>query len=134
MLHKTYSVKEGETMFIDVEFYELADGTEPVRNFLESLEPKLKAKMFREIDLLMANGPDLRMPHSRSVEDGIFELRAKQGTDISRVLYFFFFGKKAILANGFIKKSQKTPQKELALAKKYRDDYCECQKKAGGKE
>ena len=121
-------------MFIDVEFYELADGTELVRDFLDSLEPKLKAKMFREIDLLMANGPDLRMPHSRSVEDGIFELRAKQGTDISRVLYFFFFGKKAVLTNGFIKKSQKTPKKELELAKKYRDDYCERQKKAGGKE
>ena len=121
-------------MFIDVEFYELADGTEPVRDFLDSLEPKLKAKMFREIDLLMANGPDLRMPHSRSVEDGIFELRAKQGTDISRVLYFFFFGKKAVLSNGFIKKSQKTPKKELELAKKNRDDYCERQKKAGGKE
>lgn len=121
-------------MVIDVELYELDDGTEPVRHFLDSIDPKLKAKMFREIDLLMENGPELRMPHSRPVEDGIFEIRAKQGTDIGRVLYFFFFGKKAVLTNGFIKKSQKTPRREIDLAKKYRDDYCERQKKTGGKE
>ena len=39
---------------------------------LDSLDKKLKAKMFREIDLLMENGSDLRMPHSRSEGDGIF--------------------------------------------------------------
>ena len=79
-------------MLIEVEFYELPDGTEPVRVFLDSLDPKIQAKMFREIDLLVANGPDLRLPHSRQVEDGIFELRAKQGTNISRVMYFSLWG------------------------------------------
>ena len=112
-------------MLIEVEFYELPDGTEPVRVFLDSLDTKIQAKMFREIDLLVANGPDLRLPHSRQVEDGIFELRAKQGTNISRVMYFFFVGQKAVLTNGFIKKSQKTPRKEIELAKKYRQDYLE---------
>lgn len=112
-------------MLIEVEFYKLPDGTEPVREFLDSLETKIQAKMFREIDLLVANGPDLRLPHSRQVEDGIFELRAKQGTNISRVMYFFFVGQKAVLTNGFIKKSQKTPRKELELAKKYRQEYLE---------
>lgn len=110
-------------MQVDVEFYELPDGTEPVRLFLDSLEPKMHAKMLREIDLLVENGPNLRLPHSRSVEDGIFELRAKQGKDISRVMFFFFIGNKAILTNGFIKKTQKTPKKEIELAKKYRDEY-----------
>lgn len=79
--------------------------------------------MYREIDLLVANGPELREPHSKHVEDGIFELRAKQGSDISRVLYFFFVGKKAILTNGFLKKTMKTPKKEIELAKKYRQEY-----------
>ena len=60
----------------DVEFYELLDGTEPARVFLDGLEEKLRAKMFREIDLLVANGPELRAPHSKHIEDGIFELRA----------------------------------------------------------
>lgn len=110
-------------MVIDVDFYELPDGTEPVREFLDGLEIKLRAKMYREIDLLVKNGPELREPHSKHVEDGIFELRAKQGSDISRVLYFFFVGKKAILTNGFLKKTMKTPKNEIVLAKKYRQEY-----------
>ena len=79
--------------------------------------------MYREIDLLLTNGPELREPHSKHVEDGIFELRAKQGSDIGRVLYFFFVGKKAILTNGFLKKTMKTPKREIELAKKYRQEY-----------
>ena len=110
-------------MVIDVDFYELPDGTEPVRDFLDSLEIKLRAKMYREIDLLVMNGPELREPHSKHVEDGIFELRAKQGSDISRVLYFFFVGKRAILTNGFVKKTMKTPKNDIELAKKYRQEY-----------
>ena len=110
-------------MRIEVEFYELPDGSEPVREFLETLDKKMKAKMFREIDLLVENGPELRAPHSAPIEDGIFELRAKQGSDISRVLYFFYVGKKAILTNGFIKKTAKTPKNQIELAKKYKKDY-----------
>ena len=90
---------------------------------LDSLDKKLKAKMFREIDLLMENGSDLRMPHSRSEGDGIFELRAKQGSNICRVMYFFFIGKKAVITNGFVKKSERTPASVIELAKKYRRDY-----------
>ena len=81
-------------MKTEVVFYELPDGREPAKDFLDSLDKKLKAKMFREIDLLMENGSDLRMPHSRSEGDGIFELRAKQGSNICRVMYFFFIREK----------------------------------------
>ena len=81
------------------------------------------AKTLRIIDLLEMNGPLLREPYSKPLENGIFELRTKQGSDITRVLYFFFVGKKAVLTNGFIKKSQKTPKAEKELAKKYKADY-----------
>ena len=77
----------------------------------------------RTIGLLEEFGTSLRMPHSEYLEDGIFELRIKQGSDIERVLYFFFTGKKAILTNGFTKKQQKTPPGEIQLAKERRDDY-----------
>lgn len=112
-------------MNIDVDFYELPNGNEPARDFLESLDIKLRAKMYREIDLLVMNGPELREPHSRHVEDGIFELRAIQGNNISRVLFFFYSGEKAILTNGFVKKTMKTPKKEISLAKRYRQEYLE---------
>ena len=61
--------------------------------------------------------------YSEHPEDGIFELRAKVGSDISRVLYFFIVDGKAILTNGFIKKTQKTPKRELQRAKDYRKEY-----------
>ena len=95
----------------------------PVQELLDSLEPKLLAKILRTIDLLEINGPLLREPYSKPLENGIFELRTKQGSDITRVLYFFIVGKKAVLTNGFIKKSQKTPKAEKELAKKYKADY-----------
>ncbi|MDD6640703.1 MAG: type II toxin-antitoxin system RelE/ParE family toxin [Erysipelotrichaceae bacterium] len=83
----------------------------------------MKAKVLRTIDLLENNGPLLRELYSKSLGDGIFELRIKQGNDITRVLYFFFIGNKAILTNGFIKKTQKTPKNVIETAKKYRKDY-----------
>lgn len=63
------------------------------------------------------------MPYSDHLVDRIFEIRAKVGSDIARVLYFFVIGKKIVLTNGFIKKAQKTPKNEIELAKKYRNDF-----------
>lgn len=75
------------------------------------------------IMLLEKNGNELRDPYSKALGGGIFELRVKQGSDISRVLYFFVVGHKIIITNGFIKKTQRTPQAEIELAKKYRIEY-----------
>ena len=83
----------------------------------------MRAKLFRLLELLEEKGNTLREPYSKSLNDGIFEIRAKQGSDITRVLYFFYVGNKIILTNGFVKKSQKTPLSEIALAKKYRAEY-----------
>lgn len=79
--------------------------------------------MKKQFSLLQQVGSELRLPYSEYLEDGIFEVRAKQETNITRVLYFFFVGKKIVLTNGFVKKTQKTPKNELELAKKYRDEY-----------
>lgn len=63
------------------------------------------------------------MPYSDHLVDEIFEIRAKVGSDLARVLYFFVIGKKIVLTNGFIKKTQKTPKNEIESAKKYRNDF-----------
>ena len=65
----------------------------------------------------------MRLPYSECLEDGIFELRCKFGSDITRTLYFFYEGANIILTNGFVKKTQKTPAQEIKLAKLRRDDY-----------
>ncbi len=80
-------------------------------------------KMLMLLTLLQDNGHELREPYSKYLSEGIFELRAKAGTDISRVLYFFYVDHRIILTNGFIKKTQKTPAQEMEKAKKYRADY-----------
>lgn len=107
----------------EVIFYDLPNGEEPAKEFLEGLDLKMQAKMIRTIELLQKNGTALRKPYSEHLDDGIFELRARVGSDISRVLYFFFVGRKIILTNGFIKKTQKTPPGEIEKAKAYRKEY-----------
>lgn len=104
-------------------FFEKNDGTAPAEEFLLSLDIKMRAKLAKEIALLQDVGNELREPYSKHLDDGIFELRAQQGSNISRVLYFFVINEKIILTNGFIKKTQKTPAKEIRLAKKYREIY-----------
>lgn len=107
----------------EVEFFEKSDGSYPAETFILSQNVKMRAKLFRILDLLSEKGYELREPYSKMLEDGIFEIRAKQGTDITRVLYFFAVGRKIILTNGFVKKTQKTPLGEITLAKKYRAEY-----------
>ena len=110
-------------MHFDVEFYEKSTGKQPARDFLLSLDIKMRAKMTMLIKILEENGYELREPYSKYLSEGIFELRAKFGSNISRVLYFFYIDQKIILTNGFVKKTKKTPSKEIELAKKYRKDY-----------
>ncbi len=106
-----------------VSFYKTAAGEEPAKEFLLSLDRKMRAKMIRTIDMLAQNGTKLREPYSAPLEDGIFELRAKVGSNISRVLYFFIVGQQVILSHGFIKKTQKTPPREIERARKNRQDF-----------
>lgn len=110
-------------MMYEIVLYDTEDGRCPVKELLDSLEPKLLAKTLRTIDLLEQNGPLLREPYSKALENGIFELRTRQGSDITRVMYFFVVGRKAVLTNGFVKKSQKTPKADIELARKYKTDY-----------
>ena len=89
----------------------------------------MRAKVLRTIETLEDMGNQLREPYSKHLDDGIFELRAKVGSDISRVMYFFVVNHEIILTHGFIKKSQKTPPAEIDRAKRYRKDYLERKKK-----
>lgn len=108
---------------MEIKFYEDQTGRVPVKEFLDGLDIKMRQKMLRSIQALQDMGISLRMPLSESLEDVIFELRAKSGTNISRVMYFFIIGNRAVLTHGFIKKTQKTPRRELQRAKDIRADY-----------
>jgi len=104
-------------------FFETEKGEVPVLQFLNTLEVKLRAKVFRDLQLLEQKGNDLRLPWSEHLDDGIFELRTIRSTVIIRCFYFFLSGKKIVVTHGFKKKTRKTPQNEIIRAKKYREDY-----------
>ena len=70
----------------EIIFYETTDGKSPVTDIIDSLPQKMKEKIFKSLDLLKVKGNYLREPYSKSLEDGIFELRCKVGTDITRSL------------------------------------------------
>ena len=108
---------------LEIIFYDRPDGTEPAKEFILSLDKKMRIKILRMIQMLEYGGYELREPYSKSLGDGIFELRAKVGSDITRVLYFFVINGKAVLTNGFVKKTRKTPVSEIKMAKKYREEF-----------
>ena len=66
---------------------------------------------------MMEHGPNLGMPHSRAMGDGLFELRAKSAEGIGRAFYCVLVGRRIIILHEFVKKSDKTPPKELKLAR-----------------
>lgn len=106
-----------------IEFYSLPNGEKPVEAFLDSLDKKMQAKAAYSLLLLEEYGNQLREPHSKAIGDGIFELRIKFASDITRIFYFFVVDNTIILTNGFVKKTPKTPKNEIELARKYKIDY-----------
>lgn len=117
-------------MQFQVEFYDTEDGRTPTQEFLDSLEPKMNAKMVGLMEILEEKGYSLREPYSAPLENGIFELRAVQGSNISRALFFFYVEGRIVITHGFIKKTQKTPRAQIELAKKYRADFLRRQQAA----
>jgi len=63
-------------------------------------------------------GPNIGMPYTRPLNNGLFELRVKGKEGIARVFYCTRIGKRIIMLHVFIKKSQKIPKKELNIALK----------------
>ena len=107
----------------NIEFYDLPNGKKPVEIFLDSLNKNMRAKALASIDILAQIGNTLREPYSKHIGNGLFELRIKFASDISRIFYFFYVDNKIIVTNGFIKKTQKTPPNEIKLAMKYKAEY-----------
>ena len=108
---------------IDIEFFELEDGRKPIEEFLNSLEVEMRAKVLQNIKILKEFGYDLRQPFSAPIGDGIFELRTQADGNITRILYFFYVDNVAMLTNGFVKKTRKTPSNEIEKARNYRKFY-----------
>lgn len=97
-----------------VEFYNIQ-----VSNAIQKWPVRLKAKFTRIVELIETAGPEeVGMPHVKPLGQGLFEIRAKSDEGIGRAAFCMIKGKTIIILSGFIKKTQKTPLKELDLARK----------------
>jgi len=85
---------------------------------IEKWPASIKADYRRISLLVMEYGPQVRMPHTKAMGGGLFEMRPKGRDGIGRAFYCYVKGKKIIILHSFIKKTKKTPQKELRLALK----------------
>lgn len=108
---------------ISCEYFVTDSNRAPVREFIDSLDPKTQRKFFFIRALLEEFGHRLPQPHAKYIGDQIFELRFGGREGAVRVLYFFFHQDKAILTNGFIKKSNQTPKNEKEAAVTRRKIY-----------
>ena len=107
----------------NIVFYRKEDGTIPVKDFLEELPAKHHARALRDIEALERYGPTLTAPHVKHIRGKLWELRIKSANDISRIFYFIYARRGIILLHGFIKKTQKTPIREIEKATTYLEDY-----------
>jgi phage-related protein len=98
--------------------FEIAYFHQRVLAEVESWPVDVLADYARLVELLAEHGPNLRLPHSRSFGDGLFELRPRGRSGIGRAFYCFLVGKRIVVLHAFVKKSQETPDRELKLARK----------------
>lgn len=80
------------------------------------------ARFLRYAERMEIYGPDLGMPHTRAMGQGLFELRLKAGEGIARVFYCTLTGRRIVMLHQFTKKSDKTPIKELEIARRRMKD------------
>ncbi|WP_281188872.1 type II toxin-antitoxin system RelE/ParE family toxin [Vibrio harveyi] len=95
----------------NIDFY---DGVE--QDILQ-MPPKLQARMIRLLELMEEHGANLGEPHTKSMGDGLFEIRAKAQEGIGRGMFCYLEGKNIKVLHAFVKKTQKTPKKDIKLAK-----------------
>ena len=89
-----------------------------VKAEIESWPDGILADYARLVELLMEFGPNLRMPHSRAMGGGIFELRPSGREGIGRAFYCFAVSKRIVILHAFVKKTKETPEQELRIARR----------------
>jgi phage-related protein len=92
--------------------------SESVQQEILAMPAGFLARYLRYADRMEVFGPDLGMPHTRAMGEGLFELRLKAAEGIARVFYCTMVGKKIMVLHQFVKTTDKTPPRELATARR----------------
>lgn len=89
-----------------------------VQEEIYNLPTGIGIRYLRMADMLMEFGPNLGMPHTKAMGDGLFELRVKGKEGIARVFYCTVIGQRIVMLHSFVKKTEKTPHRELEIARR----------------
>ncbi len=90
---------------------------ESVQEAILAFPPGLQARYVHLTERMLIFGPDLGMPHTRAMGKGLFELRMKSKEGIGRVFFCYLADRRIMTLHAFVKKSAKTPAKELKVAR-----------------
>ena len=88
-----------------------------VESEIAEMQPGFVARFIRYAERMEIYGPDLGMPHTKAMGDGLFEIRLKASEGIARVFYCTKIGRRIVMLHHFVKKTVKTPAKELLIAR-----------------
>jgi phage-related protein len=114
------------------EFYEDEHGRQPVAGFLDSLDTRTRARFRWSMEQLRVRNVQSRFPLVRHLEGELWELREESQTNIYRIVYFFYAGRRIVFVHGFQKKTDRTPRRELELARNRHQDFLD-RESAGGR-
>ena len=94
------------------------------QDFFSKQNKKVKAKIIWTFELVedLQRVPETYLKYIEHT-DGLYEIRVQMGSDVFRIFCFFDQGQLIVLANGFQKKTQKTPKKEIEMALKIKAEY-----------
>jgi phage-related protein len=94
-----------------------------VQEEILALPAGLLGRYLRYADRMEVYGPDLGMPHTKAMGNGLFELRLKSAEGIARVFYCTMVGRNIVILHQFVKKTDKTPSREFATAQRRMKEY-----------
>lgn len=100
-----------------IKFYkDSVGGNEPVFEYLKNIEDKHRSKIYRQLEFLKDSCGYINEPYGRHITGKIRELRVDFSNNYYRVLYFTFINKNIIILHAFLKKTDKTPNREIQIA------------------
>ena len=97
--------------------YEILFFASSVRTSIERWPTGIFASFVRITEEMVVSGPNLGMPYTKAMGEGLFEIRARGSEGIGRAFFCCMKGRRIVILHGFVKKTQATPIKELCLAK-----------------
>jgi phage-related protein len=97
--------------------WQIAYFREDVQDAIMAFPPGIQARYIHLTERMIVFGPDLGMPHTRAMGKGLFELRMKSSEGIGRAFFCTLSRRRIMMLHAFIKKSAKTPPKELKIAR-----------------